>query len=1073
MLLSFLLLFFLSLLGSSNAVSQYQLQNDTLSTFLVLSDGSLLIGTTSHIVKLNSDSLTVNSSLPLNTTTNQLLLPLNDTGFTQNVLSCQEQECFLLNPNDLSTVSVSTSPSPSPFLFPTTPDMPGLYTEGRNFFIGKNAASTTYSSISKLRYSFSGSQLQIMLLGSQRERDINLARKFLANFQQNGFIYYVFFLPGFSSKLLIARICSNDTGIEEDNVLVLTTYTEAELQCNGMMTPDSITSATFVQYNGESMIMASMRSGSTNIICAFNVSEINRRMDDKLSSCKNGQGTLSLQRFSGSDACPTNLEQDKKDAITPCNRPGQFIVPFEVDSPTYGVRVAFTSQASSLNSLAYKDTVYLYAGSNQTIEQYYFTSNNSLISIRNITTTTSEQVNKIEFSPDSEYLYALSATQVVKIKATVDCSSITNCSECVVSLFRCGWCQLDFTCTGQNSSCTTGEWFNIKDGGSASSFCPFLEPNSVTSDGRYTQAANVVKDLTLSTSNTGSSPGLTYECVYGTDTRTATVSSDNRVTCNNDPGLTTGGGGSTQNVSLSLIQVYNGNRYTIETNATANLNVTLYDCPSLALGCSSCLAQRIGTGFNCSWCNSNTQCRDISDCNDASPVISTGNCPLPMITDFNPKTGSPRGGTTIIINGTNLGTKRSDIESVMIGTRNCNVDEYEPGKRITCTIVTDASDNTDRNETIRIRVTRSGGNETANSTARFQFITPVIISVSPTFGPVSGGTRIRVQGTNFDIGNTEMTRVILRESSSRKKRNTCPDVNCNITNITNTEINCDTGSINDTNCVRNVIVSVDGASFSNTSIGYEYRPDPRFDSISPMITIPAGGIQLIFTGDDLNSVQSPTITINDSRLIPSSVEPCVANVNGILLICNAPNITNVANSSYYGTSIEYKLMLNGAESPNYDTNAGLRLTLQCNPIFTGIDPESRSILVDDVNDITIKGMNVGSVSPSEISITLGDNDDDICTVRTTSNTEITCRPPNKPSGTRLALRVRVGRNLVFPSNGITGPEWTLVYTSTGSTSIEAIVGGSIAASVIITLLIVAIPLIIVILILRKRAKDSK
>ena len=101
-------------------------------------------------------------------------------------------------------------------------------------------------------------------------------------------------------------------------------------------------------------------------------------------------------------------------------------------------------------------------------------------------------------------------------------------------------------------------------------------------------------------------------------------------------------------------------------------------------------------------------------------------------------------------------------------------------------------------------------------------------------------------------------------------------------------------------------------------------------------------------------------------------------------------------------------------------------------------------------------------------------------------------PPNKPSGITLALRVRiffidiqshymhlqvrVGRNLVFPTTGTTGPEWTLVYTSTstGSTSIGTIVGGSIAASVIIiTLLIVAIPLIIIIFILRKRPKDKK
>uniref|UniRef100_A0A1X7URZ8 Sema domain-containing protein n=1 Tax=Amphimedon queenslandica TaxID=400682 RepID=A0A1X7URZ8_AMPQE len=973
-------------LGSSNAVSQYQLQNDTLSTCLVLSDGSLLIGTASHIIKLNSDSLTVNSSLPLNTTTNQLLLLLNDTGFSQNVLSCQEQECFLLNPNDLCvTVNVSTSPFPSSFLFPTTPDMPGLYTEGRNFFVGKDADSPVASSISKLRYSFSGSQLQITLVGSQRERNINLARKFLANFQQNGFIYYVFVLSGFGYKLQIARICSNDTGIEEDNVLVLTTYTEAELQCNEMTDPDSITAATFVQYNGESMIMVSMRSGSTNIICAFNVSEINTRMDDKLSSCKNGLGTLSLKRNGGSVSCPTDLEQSQKNVITVCHRQGVFISSFEVDSPTFGVKVAFTSQVSSLNSLAYEDTVYLYAGSHQTIEQYYFTTDNLLIPIRNIATTTTEQVNKIEFSPDGEYLYAFSATH------------ITN-------------------------------------GGSASNLCPFLEPNSVTFDGRYTQAANVVKDLTLSTSNTGSSPGLTYECVYGTDTRTATVSSDNRVTCINNPGLTIGGGGGTQTVSLSLRQVYNGNTYTIETNATANLNVILYNCPSLALGCSSCLAQRIGTGFNCSWCNNNTQCRDISDCSDASPVISTGNCPLPIITDFNPKTGPPRGGTTIFIDGTNLGTQRSDIESVMIGSRNCTFDEYQPGKRIRCTIVPDASDNMDRNETIRIRVIRSGGNETANSTAQFQFLTPVIRSVSPTFGPVSGGTRIRVQGTNFDIGNKEMIRVILRESSSRKKRNTCPDVNCNIVSITNTEINCDTGSNNDTNCMRNVIVSVDGASFSNTSISYQYRPDPRFDSISPMITIPVGGIQLVFTGANLNSVQSPTITINDSRLIPSSVEPCITNGTGTMLICNAPNITNVVDSSYYGTSIEYMLMLNGAESPNY-MNAGLRLTLQRNPIFTGIDADSRSILVDDVNDITILGMNVESVSSAEINITLGDIIN-ICTVRTTSNTEITCRPPNKPSGTTLALRVRVGRNLVFPSNAAPPPlinSQSLISSSLSST----------------------------------------
>ncbi|XP_019851565.1 PREDICTED: plexin-A1-like [Amphimedon queenslandica] len=652
-----------------------------------------------------------------------------------------------------------------------------------------------------------------------------------------------------------------------------------------------------------------------------------------------------------------------------------------------------------------------------------------------------------------------------------NCPTATECSACLQSE-TCGWCQLDFTCTGQNSSCTTGEWFNIKDGGDARSFCPFLEPNSVTSDGRYTQAANVVKNLTLSTSNTGSPPGLTYECVYGTiANRTATVSSDNRVTCINNPGLMIGG--STQNVLLSLTQVFNGNRYTIETNAPTNLNVTLYDCPSLALGCSSCLAQRIGTGFNCSWCTSNNQCRDISDCSD-SPVISTGSCPQPNITDFNPKTGPPSGRITIIINGTNLGTQRSDIESVMIGSRNCVVGEYEAGKKIMCTIDPDASDNMDRNETIMIRVTRSSGSVTVNSMdiAQFQFLTPVIRSVSPTFGPFSGGTRIRIQGTNFDIGNKEMTKVMLRESSSRKKRNTCPDVNCDITRLTNTEINCLTGSINGSECTRNIIVSVNQALFSNTSISYEYRPDPTFNSISPVITIPAGGIKLVFSGDNLNSVQSPTITINHSGLGSSSTEPCVFNVNGTTLTCNAPNITNVANSDY-GMNIEYILMLDGAESPDYN-DAALRLTLQRNPMFTGIDPESRSISVDDINDITIKGMNVESVRPSEINITLRDNSDvHVCTVRTSSNTEITCRPPNKESGTTLSVTVRVGRNLVFPPNGTSGPEWTLTYTRASDPGNVPLIAGASAGAVLVLVAIVLLILIIpLVYCLRRQAKQQ-
>ena len=206
----------------------------------------------------------------------------------------------------------------------------------------------------------------------------------------------------------------------------------------------------------------------------------------------------------------------------------------------------------------------------------------------------------------------------------------------------------------------------------------------------------------------------------------------------------------------------------------------MYDCPVLASGCSSCLVQNINTGFDCSWCSN--KCRDRSDCN-SSPIISTGKCPQPNITSFSPKDGPPAGGTIITINGTNLGTQVSDIESIRIGNRDCSINEYQAGKRIICTISIVNETMADRSDFITVRVTRSDGTVATNSSVQFQFITPTVLSIIPSFGPISGGTEVSVNGTNLDIGNKEMTRIIMRyeSSSSRKRRNTqCPDVNCNI-----------------------------------------------------------------------------------------------------------------------------------------------------------------------------------------------------------------------------------------------------------------------------------------------------
>lgn len=53
-----------------------------------------------------------------------------------------------------------------------------------------------------------------------------------------------------------------------------------------------------------------------------------------------------------------------------CSRQGTFSIPLEVETPTDGVQLASSStQVYSLRSHIYENTIYVFAGTNRTIEQ--------------------------------------------------------------------------------------------------------------------------------------------------------------------------------------------------------------------------------------------------------------------------------------------------------------------------------------------------------------------------------------------------------------------------------------------------------------------------------------------------------------------------------------------------------------------------------------------------------------------------------------------------------------------------------------------------------------------------------
>ena len=304
----FFLLFYLTLIVKSSSQEVYRFDGQSLRNLLVLNNDVVFVGSNTHLYKLGS---TLNEEISLQLSeVNRLLLQINNTNLQEHILSCQESRCLLVGSQTLSNSNV-TSPSLRSVLFPGRDDLSAIFTGNLQFFVArKRISSQTSSSITKFSYS-TVSNLQLNIVGEQREANVFTDRDFLTNFHYNSFVYYVFILSGTSIR--VARVCISDPGILEfSGERVLTTYTEAQLICFGISN-SAKSVATFLEYNGDPIILISGPGSGigSNIICSFNVTLIDEVMDEKLDRCKNGIGQVNLNRNSKS-SCPDGLTNIQK-----------------------------------------------------------------------------------------------------------------------------------------------------------------------------------------------------------------------------------------------------------------------------------------------------------------------------------------------------------------------------------------------------------------------------------------------------------------------------------------------------------------------------------------------------------------------------------------------------------------------------------------------------------------------------------------------------------------------------------------------------------------------------------------
>src|SRR5439155_4325295 len=121
----------------------------------------------------------------------------------------------------------------------------------------------------------------------------------------------------------------------------------------------------------------------------------------------------------------------------------------------------------------------------------------------------------------------------------------------------------------------------------------------------------------------------------------------------------------------------------------------------------------------------------------------------PTVTAVSPNNGPTGGGTNVTITGTQFITG----STVAFGTGNPATNVVI----VNSTTITATSPARTSAATVDIRVTNSAGTSAVNAPGdqfTYNAVTPAVTAVSPTGGPIAGGTAVTITGTNFITGAT-------------------------------------------------------------------------------------------------------------------------------------------------------------------------------------------------------------------------------------------------------------------------------------------------------------------------------
>ncbi|XP_022533004.2 plexin-A1 [Astyanax mexicanus] len=619
----------------------------------------------------------------------------------------------------------------------------------------------------------------------------------------------------------------------------------------------------------------------------------------------------------------------------------------------------------------------LSAGVNCSFEDYTETEGHIVGGHIFCLTPTTRQIAPITRSKGDRHVMKvyLKSKETGKKFASVDfvfynCSVHQSCLSCVNGSFPCHWCKYRHMCTHDANDCSFQEGRV-----NTSEECPQIMPTT-----QIHIPVGVIKPITLLAQNLPQpqSGQRNYECIFNIQGRVHSVTAlrFNSTSIQCQKTMYDYDGNDISDLPVELSVVWNGD-FVIDN--PYNIKAHLYKCYALRDSCGMCL--KADPRFDCGWCVQEKKCSLRQECAPAEstwmhPSISNSRCTHPKITKLFPETGPRQGGTRLTITGENLGLQFTDIQNgVRLGKVPCIPveEEYISAERIVCQI-NDATGYRVQEAQVEVCVRDCLPDYRALSPRGFTFVTPFFTRVQPSQGPLSGGTRITIEGNHLNAGS--LVTVNIGRQPCRFKKRSAKEIVCV------TPAGGNPGS-------TPVMVDIDAAELRNPEVKFNYTEDPTVLHIEPDWSIASGGIPLTVSGTNLATIKEPKIRAKYGTA--ESFHNCTVYNNSVM-VCLAPSVAHsergIAESGsrpdeigFYMDDVDALIVVN--ESFSYFPD----------PVFEPLSPTG-VLELKPASPLILKGRNLFPAAPGNsrlnYTVLIGET---LC-VLTLSETQLLCEWPN-------------------------------------------------------------------------------